>query len=147
MRSHGSCSRTGTSRVCSGSSRRASSDAWAPIFFFALLFALAMDSSVFLLSAVREHRVACLDPREATIEALAGTGRTINVAAAVMIAVFMSFSLVGSLPVEKMGMILAAGVLLDAVLARLVLQPIALRMLSRPPARGRSSVAEAFSRS
>jgi RND superfamily putative drug exporter len=105
-------------------------DAWAPIFFFALLFALAMDYSVFLLSSVREHRERGDDARTATVEALAGTGRVINAAAVVMIGVFTSFALAGSLPVKEMGVILAVGVLLDAVLVRLVLQPIVLRLLA-----------------
>lgn len=104
-------------------------DAWAPIFFFALLFALAMDYSVFLLSAVQERRRLGDDARTATVEALAGTGRIINAAAMVMIGVFTSFALAGSLPVKEMGMILAVGVLLDAVLVRLVLQPVLLRLL------------------
>jgi putative drug exporter of the RND superfamily len=117
-------------------------DAWAPIFFSALLFALAMDYSVFLLSAFREHRRRGDDVRAATVEALAGTGRIINAAAAVMIGVFASFALAGPLPVKEMGVILAVGVLLDTVLVRLVLQPVILRLLGgrwrRPPADNQS---------
>jgi RND superfamily putative drug exporter len=112
-------------------------DAWAPIFFSALLFALAMDYSIFLLSAVREHRRRGEAAHAATVEALAGTGRIINAAAAVMIGVFASFALAGSLPVKEMGVVLAVGVLLDTVLVRLVLQPVILRLLGarsrRPP--------------
>lgn len=67
-------------------------DAWAPIFFSALLFALAMDYSIFLLSAVREHRRRGETARAATVEALAETGRIINAAAALMIGVFASFA-------------------------------------------------------
>ena len=81
-----------------------------------------------LLSAVREHRRNGLDPHAATVEALAGTGRTINAAAAVMIGVFASFALAGSLPVKEMGVILAVGVLLDTVFVRLMLQPVLLRL-------------------
>jgi RND superfamily putative drug exporter len=103
-------------------------DAWAPIFFSALLFALAMDYSVFMLSAFREHRRRGDDVRAATVEALAGTGRIINAAAAVMIGVFASFALAGPLPVKEMGVILAVGVLLDTLLVRLVLQPVILRL-------------------
>jgi RND superfamily putative drug exporter len=105
-------------------------DAWAPIFFFALLFALAMDYSVFLLSTVRERRLEGAGPREAAVEALAATGRTINAAGAVMVGVFLSFALAGPLPVKEMGVILAVGVLLDTALVRLVLVPVVLRALS-----------------
>ena len=85
-----------------------------------------MDYSVFLLSAVREHQRRGADLRTATVEALAGT---INAAAAVMIGVFTSFAPAGPLPVREMGVILAVGVLLDAVFVRLVLQPVLLLML------------------
>jgi RND superfamily putative drug exporter len=53
----------------------------------------------------------------------------IKAAAVVMIGVFTSFALAGLLPVKEMGVVLAIGVLLDAVLVRLVLEPIVLRLL------------------
>jgi putative drug exporter of the RND superfamily len=104
-------------------------DAWAPIFFFALVFALAMDYTVFLLATVKEAYQRTGDPRQAVVEGLARTGRVINAAAAVMIVVFMTFALAGPLPPKEMGLILAAAVLLDAALVRLLLQPVALRLL------------------
>jgi RND superfamily putative drug exporter len=104
-------------------------DAWAPVFFFGLVFALAMDYTVFLLATVKEHFERTGDARHATVEALAATGRIINAAAAVMIAVFLTFALVGSIPLKEMGLVLAVAVLLDAVLIRLVLLPVVLRLL------------------
>jgi RND superfamily putative drug exporter len=104
-------------------------DAWAPIFFFALAFALAMDYTVFLLATTREAYQRGGDARAALIEGLAGTGRVINAAAAVMVVVFMTFALAGPLPPKEMGFILAVAVLLDAVLVRLLLQPVVLRLL------------------
>ena len=50
-------------------------DAWAPIFFFALIFALAMDYSVFLLSSIRAEFDRTGNPRAALVEGLAGSGR------------------------------------------------------------------------
>ena len=47
-----------------------------------------------------------------------------------MIVVFMSFALAGQLPLKEMGLILAVGVLLDAVFVRLMLQPVVLRVLA-----------------
>ena len=70
-------------------------DAWAPIFFFALIFALAMDYTVFLLATVRAVHDRTGDARQALVEGLAGTGRVINAAAGVMVVVFMTFALVG----------------------------------------------------
>ena len=104
-------------------------DAWAPIFFFALVFALAMDYTVFLLATIREAYDRTGDPREAVVEGLAGTGRVINAAAAVMVVVFMTFAIAGPLPPKEMGFILAVAVLLDATLVRLLLQPVILRLL------------------
>ena len=104
-------------------------DAWAPIFFFALVFALAMDYTVFLLATIKEAHDRTGDARGAVVEGLAGTGRVINAAAAVMVVVFMTFALAGPLPPKEMGFILAVAVLLDATLVRLLLQPVVLRLL------------------
>ena len=104
-------------------------DAWAPIFFFALVFALAMDYTVFLLATIKEAHDRTGDARHALVEGLAGTGRVINAAAAVMVVVFMTFALAGPLPPKEMGFILAVAVLLDATLVRLLLQPVVLRLL------------------
>ncbi|MGZ8648048.1 MAG: MMPL family transporter, partial [Solirubrobacteraceae bacterium] len=104
-------------------------DAWAPIFFFALIFALAMDYSVFLLVTVKAVYDRTGDARHAVVEGLAGTGRTINAAAAVMVVVFMTFALAGPIAPKEMGVILAVAVLLDATLIRLLLQPVVLRLL------------------
>jgi RND superfamily putative drug exporter len=104
-------------------------DAWAPIFFFALVFALAMDYTVFLLATIKEAHDRTGDARAAVVEGLAGTGRVINAAAAVMVVVFMTFALAGPLPPKEMGFILAVAVLLDATLVRLLLQPVVLRLL------------------
>jgi putative drug exporter of the RND superfamily len=106
-------------------------DAWAPIFFFALVFALAMDYTVFLLATIKEAYDRTGDAREAVVEGLAGTGRVINAAAAVMVVVFMTFAIAGPLPPKEMGFILAVAVLLDATLVRLLLQPVILRLLGR----------------
>jgi len=106
-------------------------DAWAPIFFFALVFALAMDYTVFLLATIKEAFDRTGDAREAVVEGLAGTGRVINAAAAVMVVVFMTFAIAGPLPPKEMGFILAVAVLLDATLVRLLLQPVILRLLGR----------------
>ena len=104
-------------------------DAWAPVFFFALVFALAMDYTVFLLATVKEVHERTGDARQAVVEGLAGTGRVINAAAAVMVVVFMTFALAGPIPPKEMGFILAVAVLVDATLVRLLLQPVVLRLL------------------
>jgi putative drug exporter of the RND superfamily len=104
-------------------------DGWAPIFFFALIFALAMDYTVFLLATVKAVYDRTGDARHALVEGLAGTGRVINAAAGVMVVVFTTFALSGPIAPREMGVILAVAVLLDATLIRLLLQPVVLRLL------------------
>jgi RND superfamily putative drug exporter len=104
-------------------------DAWGPVFFFAMIFAISMDYTVFLLSSAKEHWDRTHDPRDAMIGGLAHSGRVIFAAAAVMVAVFFTFALSGPLPPKEMGVILGIAVLLDAALIRLVLVPVALRLL------------------
>ncbi len=106
-------------------------DAWGPVFFFAMIFAISMDYTVFLLSAAKEHFDRSGDPREAMIGGLAHSGRVIFAAAAVMVAVFFTFALSGPLPPKEMGVILGIAVLLDAMLVRLVLIPTLLRVFGR----------------
>jgi len=106
-------------------------DAWGPVFFFAMIFAISMDYTVFLLSSAKEHWDRSGDPREAMIGGLAHSGRVIFAAAAVMVAVFLTFALSGPLPPKEMGIILGVAVLLDAALVRLLLVPILLRLTGR----------------
>ncbi|HEU5036836.1 MAG TPA: MMPL family transporter [Nocardioides sp.] len=106
-------------------------DAWAPVFFFAMIFAIAMDYTVFLLASAKEHYEGSGDPRDAMVGALAHSGRVIFAAAAVMVAVFFTFSLSGPLPPKEMGIVLGVAVLLDAFLVRLVLLPVLLRLTGR----------------
>ena len=103
-------------------------DAWAPVFFFAMIFAISMDYTVFLLASAKEHYDRTGDPREAAVGGLAHSGRVIFAAAAVMVAVFFTFALSGPLPPKEMGVILGIAVLLDAMLIRLVLMPTLLRV-------------------
>jgi RND superfamily putative drug exporter len=106
-------------------------DAWGPVFFFAMIFAISMDYTVFLLSSAKEHWDRSGDPKEAMIGGVAHSGRVIFAAAAVMVAVFFTFALSGPLPPKEMGVILGVAVLLDAALVRLLLVPVLLRVLGR----------------
>ncbi|MDQ5893943.1 MAG: putative drug exporter of the superfamily [Actinomycetota bacterium] len=103
-------------------------DAWAPVFFFAMVFAISMDYSVFLLSSAREHWEKSGDAKEALVGGLAHSGRVVFAAAGVMIAVFFTFALSGPLPPREMGIILGVAVLLDAALVRLLLLPVLMRL-------------------
>jgi RND superfamily putative drug exporter len=104
-------------------------DAWGPVFFFAMIFAISMDYTVFLLSSAKEHWDRTGSAREAMVGGVAHSGRVIFAAGAVMVAVFFTFALSGPLPPKEMGLILGIAVLLDAMLIRLLLMPVLLRLL------------------
>jgi putative drug exporter of the RND superfamily len=107
-------------------------DAWGPVFFFAMIFAISMDYTVFLLASAKEQwDRSSGDARAAMVGAMASTGRVIFAAGAVMVAVFVTFALSGPLPPKEMGVILGVAVLLDAALVRLLLLPVLLRLLGR----------------
>lgn len=102
---------------------------WAPLFFFTLVFAISMDYTVFLLASTREHFERTRDSAEAVRASIAHTGRPIVAAAGVMIGVFYTFAIAGTLPMKEMGLILGTAVLLDAFLIRLVLVPAVLYVI------------------
>lgn len=102
---------------------------WAPLFFFTLTFAISMDYTVFLLASAREHFDHNGDHKEALANALAHTGRPIVAAAGVMVTVFFTFALAGTLPMKEMGFILGVAVLADAFVVRLVLVPALLALV------------------
>jgi RND superfamily putative drug exporter len=104
-------------------------NAWAPVFFFAMIFAISMDYTVFLLSSAKEYWDKSHNAHEAMVNGVAHSGRTIFAAGAVMMAVFFTFALSGPLPPKEMGVILGIAVLLDTMLIRLVLMPVLLRLL------------------
>jgi RND superfamily putative drug exporter len=103
-------------------------DAWGPLFFGAMLSGVAMDYTLFLLSAAREHYDLTGDPQHAMRMALRTSGRVVVAAAGVMVAVFLTFALSGPLAPKEMGIILAVAVFVDALLIRMVLLPVVLRL-------------------
>jgi RND superfamily putative drug exporter len=106
-------------------------DAWGPVFFFALIFAVSMDYTVFLLSSAKAEWDRTGDPRQAMIGGLEQSGRVIFAAGAVMVAVFFTFALSGPIPPKEMGVVLGVAVLLDVALVRLLLLPVLLRLTGR----------------
>jgi RND superfamily putative drug exporter len=104
-------------------------NAWGPVFFFAMIFAISLDYTVFLLSSAKEHWDRSHDAKEAMVGGLAHSGRVIFAAGAVMVAVFFTFALSGPLPPKEMGIILGVATFLNAIVVQLVLMPVILRVL------------------
>jgi RND superfamily putative drug exporter len=104
-------------------------DAWAPLFFFALLFGLSMDYQLFLLAAIKERYQATGDTIRAISEGIARTGRPITNAAIIMIIVFIAFGVTGPIPPTELGLTLAMAVFLDATVVRVMLVPATMALL------------------
>ena len=102
---------------------------WVPVFLFVILFGLSMDYEVFLLSKIREEYDRCGDNALAVGRGLAATARVISAAAAIMVVVFLSFVLTPDVSVKQIGLGLAAAVLVDATVVRLVLVPAVMELL------------------
>jgi RND superfamily putative drug exporter len=105
-------------------------DPWIPLMMFTILFGLSMDYEVFLLSRMREEWRRTRDNSTAVADGLAKTARVITAAAAIMICVFGSFVIGDPLHVLKVfGLGLAAAILIDATLVRMVLVPSIMELL------------------
>jgi RND superfamily putative drug exporter len=102
---------------------------WVPVFLFVILFGLSMDYEVFLLSKIREEYDRSGDNSRAVGRGLAATARVISAAAAIMVVVFLSFDLTPDVSVKQIGLGLAAAVLIDATVVRLVLVPAVMELL------------------
>jgi RND superfamily putative drug exporter len=104
---------------------------WVPVFLFVILFGLSMDYEVFLLSKIREEYDRTGDNSLAVGRGLAATARVISAAAAIMVVVFLSFDLTPDVSVKQIGLGLAAAVLVDATVVRLVLVPAVMELLGK----------------
>jgi RND superfamily putative drug exporter len=104
---------------------------YVPMMMFAILFGLAMDYQVFLVSRVREEIDAGKSAREAVVAGLAGTGRVIASAAAIMVAVFASFILNGDPTVKEFGVGLASAILIAGSMVCVLLPAVMLLTGSR----------------
>jgi RND superfamily putative drug exporter len=99
-----------------------------PIVSFAIVFGLSMDYEVFLVARVLEARRSGLSEEDAIPEGLARTAGLITSAAAIMIVVFAAFTFGDFLVIKMIGFTLAAAVLIDATLVRIVIGPALLRI-------------------
>jgi RND superfamily putative drug exporter len=104
---------------------------WVPMMLFTVLFGLSMDYEVFLLSRVREEYLVSGDNASAVADGLAATARVITAAAAIMIAVFMSFVLGDVRVLKLLGLGLATAILIDASVVRMVLVPATMELLGK----------------
>ncbi|MFC7495613.1 MULTISPECIES: MMPL family transporter [unclassified Nocardioides] len=100
-----------------------------PIFLIGVVFGLAMDYQVFLVTRIREAHVHGYPMREAVVDGFRNSARVVTAAAAIMTAVFAAFMLQDEPIIRSMGFALAAAVVFDAFLVRMVLIPATLYLL------------------
>jgi putative drug exporter of the RND superfamily len=100
-----------------------------PIGIFAILFGLSMDYEVFLLSRIKEEYDRTGDNALAVADGLAKSARVITAGAAIMITVFLSFVLGDAVLGKMFGIGLAAAILIDATIVRMVLVPATMELL------------------
>ncbi|WP_335991198.1 MMPL family transporter [Glycomyces sp. MUSA5-2] len=100
-----------------------------PILVTGILFGLAMDYQVFLVSRMQEAHRLGMSPREAVRAGFAHSATVVAAAAAIMAAVFGGFALSGSSLVGSIALALAVGVLVDAFVVRMIAVPAAIVLL------------------
>ncbi len=100
-----------------------------PIMLFAILFGLSMDYQVFLVTRMQEEWGRTKDNKASVRRGLAGSGRVVAAAAAIMFSVFISFVFGDDATIKAFGLGLAVAIALDAFVIRLVLVPALMTVL------------------
>ncbi|CAM5238811.1 membrane protein [Streptomyces spiroverticillatus] len=102
-----------------------------PILLIGILFGLAMDYEVFLVSRMREDFVHGAPAREAVVGGVGHNARVVTAAALIMTAVFGGFVLLDDPIIKSIGFALAVGVVVDAFVVRMTLVPAIMTLLGR----------------
>ncbi|OKI68795.1 MMPL family transporter [Micromonospora sp. CB01531] len=100
-----------------------------PILLIGILFGLAMDYEVFLVSRMREDFVHGDSARQATINGMGHGARVVTAAALIMISVFGGFVFLDDPVIKSMGFALAIGVAIDAFVVRMAVVPAVMSLL------------------
>jgi len=110
-----------------------------PLFLFVILFGLSMDYQVFVVSRIREAALAGTPTRQAVLDGIRRSASVVTSAAVVMTTVFVSFVFLHIIEMKQIGFVLAAAVLLDAFVVRIMILPSAMLLLGEAswwPSRG-----------
>jgi putative drug exporter of the RND superfamily len=102
-----------------------------PILLIGVLFGLAMDYQVFLVTRMREDYVHGTPPHEAVITGFAHGARVVVAAALIMASVFAGFLFAENSLIQSIGFALAVGVAIDAFVVRMTIVPALMSMLGK----------------
>lgn len=94
-----------------------------PILVTGILYGLAMDYQVFLVSSMRESYVHGYHGKQSVIHGYDQASRVVVAAAVIMVAVFAGFIFTHDIMIKQIGFALAIGVLIDAFVVRMALVP------------------------
>ncbi|MFE5030944.1 MMPL family transporter [Streptomyces sp. NPDC056683] len=100
-----------------------------PVFLIGVVFGLAMDYEVFLVTRMREAYVHGERPGQAIVTGFRHSGKVVVAAAVIMISVFAGFIGMNESTIKMMGLGLASAVLFDAFLVRMTIVPALLALL------------------
>lgn len=100
-----------------------------PILLVGIVFGLAMDYQVFLVSRMRERYQHGASAREAVERGFTDSARVVTAAAIIMIAVFAGFIVADDPVIKSIGFALAVGVAVDAFVVRMTIVPAVLALL------------------
>jgi len=102
-----------------------------PILLIGVLFGLAMDYQVFMVSGMREAYVHGADAKRAVVSGFTAGSRVVTAAGIIMASVFAGFILAPDTIIASIGFALAIGVLVDAFVVRMTLTPAVMTLLGR----------------
>ena len=102
-----------------------------PIFVMGVLFGLAMDYEMFLVSAMREEFVHSGDAHQAVFRGFKASSRVVSAAALIMVSVFVAFIPAGTATIQQIAFGLAIGVFVDAFVVRMTLVPAVMVLLDK----------------
>ncbi|TCB87385.1 MMPL family transporter [Micromonospora zingiberis] len=102
-----------------------------PILLIGILFGLAMDYEVFLVSRMREDFVHGDTAQQATINGMGHGARVVTAAALIMTSVFGGFIFLDDPVIKSMGFALAIGVAIDAFVVRMTIVPAVMSLLGK----------------
>jgi putative drug exporter of the RND superfamily len=102
-----------------------------PILLIGIVFGLAMDYQVFLVSRMREDFVHGADARTAVVSGFNHGARVVTAAAVIMMSVFFGFTLAPEAVTKSIGFGLGVAVLFDAIVVRMLLVPAVMTLLGR----------------
>src|SRR3954453_14217667 len=100
-----------------------------PILLLGVLFGLAMDYQVFLVSRIKEMHDQGLPPKDAIIEGFSRAAPVLVAAATIMTVVFAGFASATFAIAASIGFGLMVGVIADAFIVRMILMPAAMSLL------------------